>query len=83
MPAILPQVWQKINGWCLFCHWWHDLDRRMISDMNTVLLLLLAIALVVNAVYVINLIAHDGGTRPRGTPPRSHYGDGFEPRRAA
>lgn len=50
--------------------------------METVLLILVVLTVIANGVYVFNLIAHDGGSRP-GRLPRSHYGDGFEPTRFA
>lgn len=56
----------------------------MIDAMTTVLMVLVALAVIMNGAYVVNLIVHDGGSRPgRRTPPRSHLGDGFEPRRYA
>jgi hypothetical protein len=52
----------------------------MIDAMATVMIILVALAVIMNLTYVAKLVLRDGGSRPsRRTPPRSHLGDGFEP----
>jgi hypothetical protein len=81
MAAILPPNWQKINAACLFCHSWQDQDRRRITAMTTVTLVLTALALVATFGYLVRMIAGDGyGHRAASGLPRSHRPDVFEPR---
>jgi len=54
----------------------------MINAMSTLLIILLAVALLGYGAYTLSLVRHDGGSRP-GRLPRSNHGDGFEPRRFA
>ena len=64
-------MWQKINVLWLSCHSWQDLDRRSITAMTFLMILLLVVvALSVASVY---LIVRDGRGPQR--PPVSHYQD--------
>jgi len=64
-------MWQKINALWLSCHSWQDLDRRSITAMTFLMILLLVVvALSVASVY---LIVRDGRGPQR--PPVSHYQD--------
>jgi len=75
----LRPYWQKINGDCLFCHSWQDQDRRRISAMTTVTLILIALAAVAYFGYLASLISGDGhGHRAASGLPRSHHPDIFE-----
>lgn len=64
-------IWQEINARCLFCHWWRDHDRGMITAM-TFLILLLAVAVLMSA-ETIRVVLHDGRGPQR--PPSSHFED--------
>ena len=64
-------MWQKINALWLSCHSWQDLDRRSITAMTFLMILLLVVvALSVASVY---LIVRDGRGPQR--PPVSHFED--------
>jgi hypothetical protein len=82
MTPILRPEWQKINAYCLFCHSWQDQDRRRITAMTTLTLILIASALIATFGYLAALIHGDGyGRRAASGLPRSHRPDVFEPRR--
>ena len=64
-------MWQKINALWLSCHSWQDLNRRSITAMTFLMILLLVVvALSVASVY---LIVRDGRGPQR--PPVSHFED--------
>ncbi|WP_141013738.1 hypothetical protein [Nocardioides sambongensis] len=69
MLGILARCWQQINGGRHSCHFWQIFDRRMITAM-TLLLLLLGLAVVAGT---LQMVLRDA--RPHVTPPASHTAD--------
>ena len=67
----LHQVWQKINGLWHSCHSWQDCDRRMITAMTYLMILLLIVAAM--SVASIRMLVRDGRGPQR--PPVSHWDD--------
>jgi hypothetical protein len=63
--------WQKINGRWLSCHSWQDHNRRRLTAM-TFLIILLALSLLL-AAESVRLVLHDGRGPQR--PPGSHFED--------
>jgi hypothetical protein len=64
-------MWQKINEPWLSCHSWQDHERRMITAMTFLILLLLVAAVMTAA--TVRLVSHDGRGPQR--PPASHFQD--------
>lgn len=69
----MPHAWQEINEHCLFCHWWQYHDRRMITAMNELLILLLIVTVTALSVETLRRVLHDGRGPQR--PPASHFQD--------
>lgn len=70
---MLHQNWQEINEHCLFCQWWQDHDRRNITAMTELLILLLIVTVAALMAETIRRVAHDGRGPQR--PPVSHFED--------
>jgi hypothetical protein len=67
---MVPEIWQKINAPCHSCHSWQESIGSMITAMTAIILLVIAVALIVQAV---RLALHDGMGPTQ--PPRSHFDD--------
>ncbi|GAB3997532.1 hypothetical protein GCM10028771_29450 [Nocardioides marmoraquaticus] len=66
-------MWQEINVEGQACHWWQDLDERMITAM-TLLVLLAVLSTVVWGYALVHVLRHD--PRSHGfAPPRSHHAE--------
>ena len=69
----MPPMWQKINEPCLFCQWWQDHDRRRITAMTEILILLLIVTVAALSAETLRRVLHDGRGPQR--PPVSHVED--------
>lgn len=70
MAGSLQRFWQKINGYCHFCHWWQNHKERSITAM-TFLMIFVALAIIAS-VATLRDVFGDGG-RPKA--PTSHFED--------
>ena len=72
-------LWQEVYCDCHFCHWWPNIDGRIVTAMTTLLVLLAVIAGVAIVAALRDVLFHDGSHSFR-QPPTSHYPDRFDPR---
>ena len=56
--------WQEINQDCHSCHWWQELNGRMITAMNTIIALLVLAAVVA---LLVSYARHDRFAGPAST----------------
>jgi hypothetical protein len=57
-------VWQEINQYCHSCHWWQEVNERMIAAMNTIIALLVLTAVVS---LLVSYARHDRFAGPAST----------------
>ena len=66
-------MWRKINEHWLFCHSWQDRDKRRITAMNELMILLLILTVTALSIETLRRVLHDGRGPQR--PPVSHFED--------
>jgi hypothetical protein len=71
MAGSLQRIWQKINAYCHFCHWWQDREWRSITAM-TFLMIFVALAVLASVATLRDVFGDRG---PAKQPPTSHFED--------